>query len=423
MQWIGAPYSVSGKVVFCLLIVLVSLNLIALIAYTAFSRSEEHMANTDEVTNSLISALYLFDKSPEIEWPKIADVAQTNELRVQLANTAMYHPTIDSDALVELKNMISGEAEKNQFSIRLNDHQWLNVRYTPHSNARLWQVFILTLSMVVTISLLFSAWSLFRFTIPLKKFKHAAEQLGVQLRAEPVIEYGPSIVRETAFAMNQMQKRISSLIEDRNLMLAAISHDLRTPITRMKLRAQFITDPDQYQETLQDLDEMEAMIKQILIYTKDTMQQNNLKTIDLVALLLAICDEKCEQGFDVDCYTDLRRAPFEGNPLGLKRAFDNLLNNATKYAKQVLVTIKKIEQCWKIVIEDDGPGIPEEHLEKVFTAFYRVDSARSSSTGGTGLGLAIAQDVIRAHQGVIQLANREQGGLRVMISFPAKSYT
>lgn len=421
VHWLGIPYTISGKVIFGFLIGLVTLNLIILIAYTGVSRSEEHIAITDEITNSLISALYLFDISSKSEWQKIADVTQTHELRLQLGNTPLYKKHLQSDAIDELKELIANTKEKTQFAIKLNDRQWFNVKYIPQSNAELWQVFIILLSTVITISFLFSAWSLFRFTTPLKKFKRAAEQLGVELRADPVLEYGPAIVRDTALAMNQMQKRIRSLIDDRNLMLAAISHDLRTPITRMKLRAQFMTESESYQETLEDLDEMEAMIKQILIYTKDTMQSTNLKTVDLVALLLAICDEKCEQGFDVECITVLKRAPVQGNPLGLKRAFDNLINNATKYAKKTVVTISQYEKCWNITIEDDGPGIPEEHLEKVFTAFYRVDSARSSNKGGTGLGLAIAHDVIRAHQGTIKLENRDEGGLRVKIIFPHKT--
>jgi signal transduction histidine kinase len=417
MRWFRIPRSVSGKVIFCILLSLVICNLVAVILYTQISRSEEHIANTDEVMNLLLGALYLFDKSPETEWLHIAKITQTPELRIQLTEKASYPRIVEHDTVAYLRDLVDKAIKETRFSIRLKKGHWLNVKYTPHSDKELLPLFILASSTVVTLSLLFSAWTLFRFTKPLQKFKRAAEQLGVELRAEPVIEYGPSIVRDTAFAMNQMQKRISSLLEDRNLMLAAISHDLRTPITRMKLRAQFISDPDHYEETLHDLDEMETMITQILMYTKDARHNEAKKNIDLVALLLSICDERCEQGYDVECHTDLKRATFKGDPMALKRTFNNLLNNATKYAKHVSVRIQQKEKHWMIVIEDDGPGIPEEHLGKVFAAFYRIDSARSSSTGGSGLGLAIAQDVIRAHAGSIQLENRKEGGLRVVVIF------
>lgn len=407
---------VSGTVIFAVFVALVVINFVVLVFYTSHSRHEEYLANLDEVNAHLFNTLYLLHISPSSEWQRIATVSQTPDLSVSNSDEPIWPVQFSEKNLSQSNQILQQIPDGLAVSILLDNGSWLNVKYTPHSNAQLMQIFIISLGALTAFAFLISAWSMVRFTQPLKQFKKAAEQLGVDLRADPVIEYGPAIVRETAYAMNQMQDRIRALLQDRNRMLAAISHDLRTPITRLKLRAQFASDQDLYLENINDLDEMEVMIDQILTYTKDASSNEQLVDLDLVALLLSICDEKCEQGFDVECNVETGRIPFKARPLALKRAFSNLVTNAVKYAKSIVVNIERQDNNVKITIDDDGPGIPEEHLNKVFTAFYRVDSARSSTTGGSGLGLAIVQDVINAHHGSIRLENRPEGGLRVVVN-------
>lgn len=417
MTLLHRPKNVSAKAIFVIVAGLVLLNLILVVAFVNYSKKEERLADSDEVITQLADTLYLFESTPEKDWQKIAKVSRTEKLAVDLSDSPLWPLTVTDFHLDRMSETLRRIPDDLAVSLQLSTGQWLNVKYTPTSSVNVMQVVIITITIVIALVLLFSAWTLLRFTVPLKKFKRAAEKLGVELTAEPMIEYGPAIVRETAYAMNQMQKRIMNLLHDRNLMLAAISHDLRTPITRLKLRTQFLEDPTQYREMIEDLDEMEVMIDQILTYTKDASNTETMVDLDLVALVLSLCDEKCEQGFEVECQTTVPRQSFKANALALKRALGNLLNNAVKYARNVCVTMTREEQRFIIIIEDDGPGIPEDLLQKVFTPFYRVDTARNSSTGGSGLGLAIAQDVIRAHHGTIQLKNRPGGGLLVKVIF------
>ena len=417
MSYFGLKRTVPGNVIFAIFAGLVVLNFIVILAFLSHSKKEERLADSDEVITQLADTLYLFETTPEKDWPKIAKVSRTEKLDVLLTEAPSWSLQITDHNLEQMGDILKQIPDHLAVSLRLDNGEWLNIKYTPLSNANLMQIFIVTLTLVVAAALLFSAWTLLRFTGPLKQFKQAAEKLGMELTAKPMIEYGPAIVKDTAYAMNQMQQRIVNLLQDRNLMLAAISHDLRTPITRMKLRAQFLEDKQQYCEMVEDLDEMDAMIDQILTYTKDASHRDDRIDLDLVALVLSICDEKYEQGKGVDCHTAVPRVPFKANPLAIKRAINNLINNAVKYADHVWVNITSDDNKVAIIIEDDGPGIPEDQLAKVFTPFYRVDLARNASTGGSGLGLAIAQDVIRAHGGSIQLANRPQGGLQVKVNF------
>lgn len=415
-HWLRLPRNISSMALFTLFTALIISNFVVLVAYTVYSQHETQLADADEVIIHLANTLHLLEISSESEWVRIAKVSETENLSIVLTEKALFPVRVEEYSLKQIHNVLKGAPEKFSMSILLPNKQWLNIKFQPNVNAYLVPLLILFLAFVVAVALLFSAWSLVRFTKPLKNFKRAAEQLGVELRADPVVEYGPAIVRETAYAMNQMQKRIRTLLDDRNYMLAAISHDLRTPITRLKLRAHFVNDPEQHQEIISDLTEMELMIDQILAYTKDARSEEPFIDLDLAALILSLCDEKCEQGFEVNCTLPVSRLPYKGRALSLKRAFTNLLNNAVKYAKHVEVIVEITAQQIRILIDDDGPGIPETHLTKVFTPFYRLDSSRSSKTGGTGLGLAIVQDIINAHQGSIQLQNRQPVGFRVVVT-------
>ena len=412
----GLRRRVSGKFIFVAFLALVIINIVVLVAYTTYSSKEERLAGSDELITKLANTLYLLDNSPEKDWPTIARVSQTSELAVSISPAPLWSLQIIERGIDHLSDVLAKIPDDLAVSIRLDDDSWLNIQFTPVSDARVLQITIISLGVVVALALLFSAWTLVRFTVPLREFKRAADKLGVELRVQPMIEYGPAVVRETADAMNQMQQRILKLLQDRNRMLAAISHDLRTPITRLKLRSQFIQDKEHYQDMSDDLDEMEQMIDQILTYTREASNVGQLVDLELVALLLSICDEKCEQGFSVECHTNVPRVKLKGNALALKRAFTNLVNNAVKYAKHVVVTINQQGDDIIITLEDDGPGIPDDHMAKVFSPFYRIDSSRNSKTGGAGLGLAIAQDVICAHHGSIQLKNRPEGGLLVQVN-------
>ncbi len=413
------PERLTGKLVLLVFAGLILLNLVLPFMYTAYSRHDQRLAFREEIANQIVNTMHLMEVSTPQEQTRIASVSSAPNLMVAISTTPLWKTQVHNNSMWELNRKLEKSDANDYFrvSIQLAEKTWVNFRFEPKGSTLGFQLVMLAFETFIALWLLFFVWQVERFTKPLKAFKRAAEQLGIDLKPMPLLEYGPPIVRETADAMNQMQKRITDLIADRTRMLAAISHDLRTPITRMKLRAQLMDDKTIACDQIQDLDEMEAMIAQILAFAKDAANVEAVTTLDLSALIVALCDEKAEQGHDISCQADISRALIQGRPLALKRALNNLLNNAVKYAKTVRVSIRKIEQQYEIVIEDDGPGIPESELDKVFTPFYRIDSSRNSKTGGSGLGLAIVQDIVRAHRGAIVLKNKAPNGLMVQLLF------
>ncbi len=264
---------------------------------------------------------------------------------------------------------------------------------------------------------LLSIWAAHRLTRPLRQFADAADRLGVDVHSPELPETGSRELREAARAFNRMQERLRRLIDDRTLMLAAISHDLRTVLTRLKLRAEFIDDDDQQHKATRDLDEMQAMLDETLTFAREDAAQEPRTRLDLAALLQGICDDLADAGQDVR-YDGPEHLTYAGRPLTLRRAFANLIGNAVKYGKLAEVGLGQTEERITVEIADRGPGIAPELWEKVFTPFYRVEGSRSRETGGTGLGLAVARTAIRRHGGDITLTARDGGGLVARVTLP-----
>ncbi|GIL41394.1 ATP-binding protein [Roseiterribacter gracilis] len=262
-----------------------------------------------------------------------------------------------------------------------------------------------------------AAWSIQRLTRPLTLFSNAAERLGREIDAPPVPERGPSEVRQAAHAFNQMADRLRRFVRDRTTMLAAISHDLRTPITRAKLRAEFVEDEVQQKKLLADLDEMEAMIAATMSFARDDANQEPRQPTDLADMLRHIGDEMRETGKDVtvnvpaELMTDCR-------PQAVKRVVCNLVQNAATYGSRAIVTLTADDEQIEVRVEDDGPGIPPEDLERVFAPFVRLEESRNRATGGVGLGLSIARSIARGHGGDLVLANKEPHGLVARLLLP-----
>ncbi|TAN59199.1 MAG: two-component sensor histidine kinase [Magnetospirillum sp.] len=214
-----------------------------------------------------------------------------------------------------------------------------------------------------------------------------------------------------------MQGRIRRFVDDRTQMLAAISHDLRSPITRLRLRTELLPEGEGRDKMLRDLDEMEAMVASSLDFARGEAADEATQTIDLAATLEAICDNAADMGLATEFEWE-RRLVCACRPAAIKRALANLIENAARYGRQAKVRAYSNEQAIEVVIEDAGPGIPEAELEKVFGPFYRVEGSRNRKTGGIGLGLTVARGIIRAHGGDILLQNRPEGGLRVTVTLP-----
>lgn len=303
-------------------------------------------------------------------------------------------------------------------SVKVTDTLWFNARIgliaegaNDRSRSLLTQV-IVTL-FVAAIAL----WGLRRATRPLTLFVGAAERLGVDVNAEPLAESGPAEVRRAARAFNTMQTRIKRFIQDRTQMLAAISHDLRTPITRMKLRAEFVDDDEQRAKMLRDLDEMEAMIATTLSFARDDAANEPTRAVDVAEILAGIAGDLRSAG-GTATYAGPDHLLVTARPLALKRALTNLADNAVKYGKCARIAMRSLGAEIEITVDDDGPGIPESEKERVFSPFYRIESSRSRETGGTGLGLTITRNAILSMGGIVELINRPGGGLRARVTLP-----
>jgi signal transduction histidine kinase len=200
-------------------------------------------------------------------------------------------------------------------------------------------------------------------------------------------------------------------------MLAAISHDLRTPLTLLRLRAEGVENEEEREKMLATIADMNAMIDATLSFARDEATAEPRRRTDLTALLASIVDDMADASMPVT----MEPAPplvADCRPAALKRAITNLIDNAVKYGKVARASILAIPGAIEIIIDDDGPGIPEEELLRVFQPFYRVEGSRSRETGGIGLGLAIALSIVQAHGGELKLVNRKEGGLRAAITLP-----
>lgn len=303
-------------------------------------------------------------------------------------------------------------------SLGLTDGSWLNFVAPSLPIRPFWSSSIFLPILAATLAVIaISVWAVWRATAPLAFFTKAAERLGRDVKAPPLDEKGPREVHLAARAFNEMQRRLGSFIEDRTRMLAAISHDLRTPITRMRLRAEFVEDDEQRRKMLDDLAEMEAMIAATLSFAREDAAGEARVPLDLADLLQSLCDAAVDAGHQA-AYEGERRFPFTGGPTALKRAFSNLIDNAIKYGTTARVTLEPRSSEVVVNVEDDGPGIPEGEREKVFTAFYRIEGSRSRETGGVGLGLSVVRTIVRAHGGEVTLETAEAGGLRAVVTLP-----
>jgi signal transduction histidine kinase len=204
------------------------------------------------------------------------------------------------------------------------------------------------------------------------------------------------------------------------MMLAAISHDLRTPLTRVRLRGEYIEDPEQQQRLFRDVDDMQKMIDGALAFFRDDAAEEPMTVFDLPQVLLTIVNDYADQGVEV-LYAGPTHVSYNGRPLALKRAFTNVIENAVKYGSSPSIEFTHTDTALTIAIRDRGPGIPAEDLARVFRPYYRQDKSRNRTTGGVGLGLAVAQAIVHGHAGEIRLENRPGGGLEGRITLPLGS--
>ena len=267
------------------------------------------------------------------------------------------------------------------------------------------------------------AWLTWTVNEPLTRFARAAEGVGVDIRSPPFPEQGPSQLRRAIRAFNEMQVRVLRLLSDRTRMLGAISHDLRTPLTRLRLRIETGGGPEDQTKMLTDIESMEAMLSSTLAFVRGVEEEEAPETVDMDLLLQTVCDTVSDLGGDVS-YEGPARCRYRCRPQAMQRALTNVIGNATKYGRHVRVSLEGGSgHGLTIVVEDDGPGIPDHEKSKVFEPFYRTPAAREHDSHGMGLGLSIARSIVLAHGGSIELGDLLPHGLRVRIQLPETSLT
>lgn len=303
-------------------------------------------------------------------------------------------------------------------SMRLSDGSWLNFITEIQDPDDVWSFrFSLSLAVMLLAIVLISAVIVRHVNRPLHLFAKAAQRIGRDVSAAPMAATGPREVREVIAAFNKMQARIRRLVDDRTQMLTAISHDLRTPITLLRLRAEFVDDETERARMLNALDEMEAMITAVLAFARDDGTKEIAERVDLRALVSTICNDMADAGLPVE-FVNGPRVVIACRRHSVARATTNLIDNAVKYGERAVVRLEQRAGEIAIVVEDVGPGIPDDQMAAATRPFVRLDDARSGDQPGTGLGLSIARSMAIANGGTLVLENRSEGGLRATIRLP-----
>jgi len=304
--------------------------------------------------------------------------------------------------------------------LRLADGHWVRVesrfprREPPWPSRLLIQLGVLLVA-VLLLAMVAVTW----VTRPLSLLAKAARDLGRDIHRPPLPESGPSEVRRAAQAFNAMQGRLVQYIDSRTQLFTAISHDLKTPLTRLRLRAEMLDDPELQEKIVRDLGEMESMVSASLDFLRGLNSQEAPRPLDINALLGSLADDAVELGQDVSV-SGRAHGPYPARAQALKRCLANLIDNALRYGGAARIAVEDSAEALVLRIADDGPGIPEAELGRVFDPFYRVEGSRNRASGGTGLGLAIARGIVEAHGGRLVLANREGGGLVATLTLPRR---
>lgn len=375
-----------------------------------------------DALNSRALAVRVVDALPALSAP--GPVTAALETALENYDTAF----ADRDIHVELRRrgaadrlLADGsepEYRPSRVFIALNDGGWLELE--PARGAMFDAFLARGLSIVGIVGLLVIVGLFFavrRTAKPIAALAAHARSFAARLDAPEAAETGPREVRDLARALNQMQRRIRGLVGERTRLLAATTHDLRTYLTRMRLRAEFIADPDQRARAERDIAEMEALVDDTLLFARTSEGRGDADaTADLAAEVSELLAARQELAQPVTLSGSLPpAASVRIEPLALRRTLANLVDNAIRYGRAARIAVAADGDGWTVGVDDDGPGIPEADLARVTAPFERLEPSRARAHGGAGLGLAIAQALVTAHGGTLTLANRPEGGLRASV--------
>jgi signal transduction histidine kinase len=335
-------------------------------------------------------------------------------VRTNVAMIPQFPTLITTEMVLSRDSLVVADM---RVAVRLADQSWLIISPT-EAGITVFHYLRDPISLLASLLVvaMFSIWMARSIVRPLTNLAAAAERLGRERETTPITGMKLPELVTIADTFNEMQARLKRFVDERMQMLAAISHDLRTPLTRLRLYAETVPNEAQRTQILSDISDMETMVATSLAFMSDEIHREPYSAVDLASLLISQCDTFTDAGRKAS-YTGPDHAQLTCRPVALRRAFSNLIDNGCKYGGEVCVSLTDNGASLLVAIRDSGPGIPADQVERAFAPFQRLETSRNRETGGTGLGLTIARDVIVSHGGDIQLLNDEKSFL-VRVELP-----
>ena len=411
----------SAKKTYAMLLtgnILVLLTCIVLTQYLIFAALRP--AIPPKTVHSIIKLVHRLQSKPESNWSRILQRQKIPWSKMTLSETPLYQ----DNALLNLQPPIVFDLLKHQkhlqLSVFIKEKSWLNFSLVPpqHDHMGLRIVLAVALLGLLFVLFLINYWAVKSLNQPIQTLIQSLKYNESQENWLSIPVTGNSDQRMLFTQINSLQMKMSKLLQNRTQVVTAISHDLRTPLTRLKLRMEYLTENEHFEKMMHDVNDMEMMIRETLDYFKEAHDEEKKQRFDLVAMLQSLCEDTSDLKFDVQFIAHENKLIFFGALNLLKRAFSNLINNAVYYGQQALVSLEKNATHIEVSIQDKGAGLNDNDIERVFLPFYRGETSRSRETGGAGLGLTIAKEIIQLHHGIISLSNRLEGGLNVLVSLP-----
>jgi signal transduction histidine kinase len=431
-------WGISGQIAALVIASIVALHLIITVTFL-IHRPDQIEPSIDRRHSQLAVAVQMLGATPATERPRLLDDIKRAFPQLDLENLIagappaakgppapelrfLHHRLGPNYRVFALTQDDNSRDDAHKVGIALPDGTLLSANLLRDQRQRpFWGSPWMTtlLFAVISVSLL-SLWAARALTAPLSSFARAAEEFSLDGAAAPLPERGPAEIRSVAKALNRMRQRITALIDDRTKMLAAISHDLRTPITRMRLRSEFIEDDGQRSRMLGDLDQMRSMLESVLSFLRNDRRLESMTLADIASTLQLITDQFTDMGHKV-VYDGPQHAMATVRPDDLHRGITNLVENAVKFGAETKIRLIAAPDVMTIEVEDDGPGISDARKDTMMEPFVRGDEARNmDEASGFGLGLSIARSIVLAHGGELSLNDRAPHGLIVRIRLPVR---
>jgi signal transduction histidine kinase len=423
---------ISGQIAALVVVSIVAIHLILTATFLVY-RPDQPDPLIDPRHTQLATLVQLLGAAPAAERPRLfADIGRAFpqlELETLPSGPARAADEPDNPNLRSLYRRLGGsyrifslahEEAAHKVGIALPDGAMISAKLLRDQRQRPFWVgpWIATLLFVAISFTLLGLWAARALTAPLSSFAKAAESFSLNGAAAPLPERGPEEIRSVAKALNRMRERISTLIDDRTRMLAAISHDLRTPITRMRLRSEFINDDVHRSRMLHDLDQMRSMLESVLSFLHNDHKLEPMTLVDVASTLQLVTDQFADMGYKV-AYDGPEHAMATVRPDDLHRSITNLVENAVRFGAEATIRLGMSPDTVTIDVEDDGPGISDARKDVMLEPFVRGDDARNmDEAAGFGLGLSIARSIVLAHGGELSLNDRQPHGLIVRIQLP-----